>query len=94
MVMNEVLHANIFFIIASVATVIFFILVSFIIYQVFKIVKLIRSVMERVESTSEILAGDISQIREMMANGGWFARLMNFVLGAASAKKARKKDDK
>ncbi len=91
--MNEVLHANIFFIIASVATVAFFVLVCFIIYQVVKILKLVRSVMERVESTSEILAGDISHIREMMANGGWFARLMNFILGAASAKKSRKKSN-
>ncbi len=89
--MNEVLHANIFFIIASVATVIFFILVCFIIYQVYKIMKLVRSVMERVESTSEILAGDIAQIREMMANGGWFGRLINFILGAASTGSRRKK---
>jgi nitrogen fixation/metabolism regulation signal transduction histidine kinase len=89
--MSEVLHANIFFIIASVATVIFFILLCFIIFQVYKILKLVRSVMERVESTSEVLAGDIAHIREMMANGGWFGRLVNFILGAASTESRRKK---
>ena len=93
-VMNEVLHANIFFVIASVATVVFTILVCVVIYQVFKILKLVRSVMERVESTSEILSEYIAHIREMMANGGWFARLVNFVIGTMGAKTTRKKNDK
>lgn len=88
--MNEVLHANIFFVIASVATVIFFTLVCFVVYQVYKIMKLIRSVMEKVESTSEILAGDIAHIREMLANGGLFGRLINFILGAVSTQSRRK----
>ena len=80
--MNEVLHANIFFIIASVATIVFCILVSLALYQVLKILKLVRSILERVEATSELLAQDVASIRESMATGGWFSRLMTLILGA------------
>jgi cell division protein FtsL len=92
--MNEVLHANIFFIIASVATVVFSIIVCFVLYQVYKVVKLIRSVLERIESASEVVAQDISDLRESLKNGGIFGRVMSFILGVASTKQQKRKSDK
>lgn len=89
--MNEVLHANIFFVIASVATVIFFIIVCFVMYQVYKIVKLVRSIMERVESASEVVAQDISDFRTSLKQGGLLAKIFSFILGAAGAQSHRKR---
>jgi len=89
--MNEVLHANIFFIIASIATVVFSIIVCFVMYQVFKIVKIIRSILERVESASEMVVQDVTDIRESLKKGGLFGRIFSFILGATGAKPRSKR---
>lgn len=88
--MNEVLHANIFFLIATIATVIFCIFFCFILYQVWKITRLVRAILERIEAASEVMADDVSNIRQSLAQGGLISRLLNFVLGE-SAQKRRKK---
>lgn len=79
--MNEILHANIFFIIASVATVIFCILISFILYHVMKIVKSIRSIIERIEEGSEVIAEDMMHVRALVSSGGIFSRAIQFMMG-------------
>ena len=70
--MDEILHANIFFFIASVATVVFLILISVILYHVIKIIKSVRSIVEKVEAGSEVLASDVSNLRSQIINGGGF----------------------
>ena len=89
--MNEILQANIFFIIASVATVCFCILVSIALYHVIQILKLIRSVLERVEAGSEVLASDLSQVRMFFAEGGFLSRLLGMLPDFGKAPKARRK---
>jgi hypothetical protein len=91
--MNEVLHANIFFIIASVATVIFCVLISLALYHVVKILILVRSILERVEATSELLAKDVASIRASVAQGGWFSRFMTLILGATGTKRRTRSHD-
>ncbi|MCD5381629.1 MAG: hypothetical protein LR008_03585 [Candidatus Pacebacteria bacterium] len=95
--MNEILHANIFFIIASAATVIFCILISFILFHVLKIMKSLRSIVERIEAGSEVIAEDVAQLREHITSGGMFSRAFQFIMGAAfgqsrSKSKRRSKD--
>ena len=77
--MDQVLHANIFFIIASVATVAFCILVVLILYQVFKVVRAVRRIVDRIESGSEQLAEDISSVRSFVARGSFLSRLFGFM---------------
>ena len=90
--MNEILHANVFFVIASIATVLFCIMVCVILYHVIKITKSIRSIVERVEAGSEAIAGDIQDMREFVSNGKMFSRIIQFVMSAMSAtKKGRTK---
>ena len=91
--MNEVLHANIFFIIASLATVIFCVLISFILYQVFKIVRSIRAIIERIEAGSEMIAKDVANVRELVASGGLFSRLLQFIMGFGRGQKRDREDD-
>lgn len=92
--MSEVLHANIFFFIASAATVIFCILTCIILYQVIKILGIIRTVMERIEAGSEMIAEDIAHVRELVSNGGLVSRVMGFVfgmMGGGAAKRGRRR---
>lgn len=93
--MNEVLHANIFFLIASIATVIFCIFTCFILYQVYKIMKIARSILERIESASEVMAQDVAHVRELVAGGGLWLRILNFILGTSgtTTKRRRTKSD-
>lgn len=91
--MSEILHANIFFVIASVGVVAFTILTCVLLYQLIKIVKSVRRIVERVEAGSEVLADDIENIRENLNP----ARLVSFVMGmmpgATPKRRRRKKTD-
>ena len=90
--MNEILHANVFFVIASIATVIFTLIVSLVLYNVLKMVKSIRRIVERIEAASEQVAEDVAQARDLLYNGGMIARVMGFMAGAR--KRARRTKDK
>ena len=83
--MDEVLHANIFFFIASIATVVFCILTCIILYQVIKITKAIRSILERIEAGSEKIAQDVAHVRSLVSNGGVVSRMFTFIVGATGA---------
>lgn len=92
--MSEVLHANIFFLITSVAVVVFTILTCILLYQVIKIVKSVRRIVERVESGSEVLAEDLEEIRASINPARIFQFVMQFMpFDMPQAKKKRKKSD-
>jgi hypothetical protein len=88
--MNEVLHANIFFLIASIATIIFSILACFILYQVIKIAKAVRSILERIEAGSEKIAEDVAHVRSLVSNGGMMSRVITFIVGATRRKRSKR----
>lgn len=85
--MSEVLHANIFFVIASVATVIFCVFVCFILYHVYKIVCAIRRVVERIEEGSEVIADDVAFVRDLTRGG--ISRLFGLFTGGGSRPRSR-----
>lgn len=87
--MNEILHANIFFFIASAATVVFCILISIALYQVIRILKLVRSVMERIEAGSELIAEDVANVRAFIKNGSLMSRILGFMMGGGFGKQRR-----
>lgn len=89
--MDEVLHANIFFLIASVATVIFCIIICFILYQVYKIIKSVRSILERIESASEIVTNDMLELRSSLKSGGVFGRILSIIFSATAGSARRKR---
>ncbi len=88
--MSEVLHANIFFFIASVATVVFCILVCIALYHVIKILRSIRAIIERIEAGSEVIAEDLATVRSFVANGGMVSRIFGLFSGSTSSKRTRK----
>jgi hypothetical protein len=92
--MDEILHANIFFFVATFATVVFCILTSIILYQVIKIVKVIRSILERIEAGSEKIAQDVAHVRSLVSNGGVVSRVITFVVGASGiGRRSRSRED-
>jgi len=80
--MNEILHANVFFIIASIATLVFSVIVSLVLYQVLNMVKSLRRILDRIEAASEQVADDVAHARSLLYNGGMIARVMGFMAGA------------
>ena len=91
--MNEILHANIFFIIASVATVIFSIITALILFHVLKLVKSVRRIVERIEGASEQVADDVAHARTLLFNGGMIARVMGFMAGTRHKTRRSRDDD-
>ena len=87
--MNEVLHANIFFVIASVATVVFCILTIIILYHVLKAVRTLRRILERVEAGSEKLAEDISIVRSYVTEGGMLSRMFGFFMSTVGGRRKK-----
>ncbi|MEZ4200814.1 MAG: hypothetical protein R3B69_04545 [Candidatus Paceibacterota bacterium] len=87
--MSEVLHANIFFVIASVATVCFAIMVCVLLFHIIKIVRAVRRIVERVEQGSEALASDVEELRKNLNP----ARLFGFVMNIIPTPPKSKKDD-
>lgn len=88
--MQDVLHANIFFFIASIATVLFALILCLILYQVYKIVRTVRRIVDRIEAGSELIAEDVAHLRSYVMNGNIVARILGFVFGA-TAKKTRRR---
>lgn len=89
--MSEVLQANIFFLIASIATVVFCLLVTIILYQVLKVVKCIRRVVERIEMGSEQIAEDYSTLRSSLTQGSVVARVFSFFMPKKKTYRGRRK---
>jgi hypothetical protein len=91
--MSEVLQANIFFLIASIATVIFCIVVTMILFQIFKIMKTVRSILERIDSASETMSEDVAHVRKLVATGGLVSTVMGLVFGSNKKKRSKNDDD-
>lgn len=89
--MTEILHANIFFVIASIGVVIFIILTSLILYQLYKVVRSIRRIVDRVDHGTEVLVEDIDDIRENLNPANIIAFVMKFIPGMAPPPKRRRR---
>jgi len=74
--MSEVLQANIFFFITSVAVIVFSLLVCVALYYVIKILRTVRNIVERIDSSSEAVAEDISQLRNYITEGSLISQIV------------------
>lgn len=77
--MSEVLQANVFFFITAGAVVVFTIFLCIATYHVIKILSSIRKIAKRIEEGSEILAEDISSIRNYVTEGSIISRILGFI---------------
>lgn len=89
--MTEILHANAFFFIASVATIVFSIMACIAMYLVIKILVSIRAILARIEAGSDLIAEDIQAARTFVAGGGLISHLIRFVARAGGSTSPRSK---
>ncbi len=92
--MNEMLHANIFFFITSVMTVLLGILGCIVLYQVIKILASIRAILSRIEAGSDMIAADIEAARDFVAAGGLVSHLISFAARVSGGRKPRSSKSK
>ncbi len=92
--MSEVLHANIFFFIASAATVVFLLLVAVAMYYIIRILMSVRKIVERIEAGSDVIAEDVASMRDFVKSGGLVAYLINRMSPKKrTSRQSRTKDD-
>lgn len=87
--MSDIMQADIFFFIASVGIVALTLIVCLILFQVLKIVKAVRRIMERLEAGSEVIADDAAQLRAFVMEGSLFSQVIKFFVPKASRSKKR-----
>lgn len=95
--MTEILQANIFFFIASFATIVFSIMACIAMYLIIKILISIRAILARIEAGSDLIADDILAARTFVTSGGLISHLINFVArqtgGGRKARSSRSKKE-
>ena len=90
--MSEMLQANIFFGITSVAVVIATLFVCIILYQIIKLLQSIRRIVDRIDESSEIIAEDVSQLRAYVTEGSLVSQVLSFVLGHKPKRASKTKE--
>jgi hypothetical protein len=89
--MSEMLQANIFFMITSVAVIVFTVFVCVILYQVIKLLRSVRNIVARIDEGSEVIAEDVSQLRAYVLEGSLVSQIMSLVFGAKARGATRSK---
>ena len=89
--MNEILQTNVFFVITSIAVVLFTLLVCVLLFHLIKITKSIRRIVDRVEAGSEVLADDLENIRTSLNATKLVKLVMSFVPGSKPKRRSAKK---
>lgn len=79
--MSEVLQANVFFLITSVAVVVFTILLCVALYHIIRILASVRRIVDRIEEGSEVIAEDMSSLRNYFNEGSFISRIVGLVTG-------------
>lgn len=89
--MNDILHANIFFYIASVATIVFAVFVCVLIYTIIRIARIVLRITERIDAKTEMFAEDISRIRARVVQGGLYSLLVRIIASAIQKNKTNRR---
>lgn len=92
--MNEVLHANIFFVITSVAVIVLTLLLSIALFHLIKILKTMRRIVDRIDEGTETIREDIEQLRTYVTEESFFARFFRAATrgkGAGSGRRSERK---
>ena len=80
--MNEILLANLFFIITGSAVLVVAAFVCVACYHAIRIEKSERSFLKQVEIGAEVLMEDAKAFRERVAESGFFGRVLMAIIGA------------
>lgn len=79
--MNEVLQANVFFLITSIAVVIFTILICVALYQVIRILGSVRQIVNRFEEGSEAITDGVVNLSRSLADATLLKAIVKGLFG-------------
>lgn len=91
--MTEVLHANIFFFITSIAVIVFTFVLTVLLYHVIKILRSVRRIVERVEAGTEMLAGDLEDLRAYVMEESVLARFFRMMTSSRKSHASHEEED-
>lgn len=89
--MEEILNANIFFVIASVATIVVCVLICIILFHVIRILVSIRLMIKQIEVGRDMLKNDFANVRTAITKGGLISHLLGSFLGKSTSRTRRRK---
>lgn len=87
--MSEVLQANIFFFVTGIAVIVFTLLLCVLLYHLIRIVKSIRTIVDRIEEGSEVIAEDMSNFRKYFTDGSLISTVLGIFFGQRGPSKKR-----
>lgn len=88
--MSEVLQANVFFFITSIAVIVFSLLLCVLLYHAIKVVKAAQRIIERIEVGSEAIAEDVANLREYFVERSLISQILGIFLGRREKSRSRK----
>lgn len=63
-----------------------------ILYQIYKITRTIRSILDRIDTASAVVGQDVSELRAFVAHGGsWFSRILKLMVGEVGEPSPRRR---
>ena len=87
--MNEVLLANLFFIITGSAVLVVAGFACFLCYHLAKLVKMGRAILAHIETSTAPLIDDIKTLHDYVANGNIFGKILMMVVAALTHTSSR-----
>lgn len=89
--MSETLLANLFFIITGSAILVVGSLLCLVLYQLFRIVKLVRGTLERIHTSTELIVEDVKSLHQQIAEGSVIGRVVAALMGGITATRKRRR---
>lgn len=88
--MNEVLHANVFFFITSIAVIVFTALGCVALVHGIKLLKSLRRIVARVEESTEVIHTNVKDFRARVSEGGLLGLAKTILFGVSSNNKEQR----
>jgi len=89
--MNEVLLTNVFFIITGSAILVVAAFLCIALFYLIKILRTVRTILDRISSTTELFVEDARVLRDQIASGAIAARLFATVMSAVGRARPKRR---
>lgn len=87
--MDEVLHANIFFLITALAVIVFSSILCVALFHAVKALQTLRRILDKIEEGTEVISEDMKNVRAYFVEEGFVRRLIGTLLGTRKAREPR-----
>lgn len=90
--MTEVLQANIFFLITTIAVVVFTVFLCLAMYYLVSILRSVRNVAKRLEEGSDTIVGDMKQLRTYIVSGSLISQVIGLFTKSKRTKRRKESE--